>query len=450
MKSFKSLIIILFLLTTLRVSSQTISGTFFNLPQQKVYLNAYRGLYLELIDSVMMSIDKRVEFNTPLVKGMYQIETEHGFTMDLLYEDGDISFLLKDADKIEEVEFIDSQLNADWYKYLIRKNEMLKSQKLLLPLVRSYNKNSEFYLETKNEYNRLQESFDSFTDSLLKNDNYASTLIRVDKLPYIDIELDYEKQRNELIANFFNDVDFNDLSLIPTNVLTTKILDFLSLQQVPGQSEEQQMMAIILAVDNVLYRATVNFEMYKFIFQYLIEGFNVLAYDEIVDYMTRIPYSEELVCDDSQYEELHSIVEFNSRVKIGSKAENISGVTIFNEEFDMYEIDSDFTIVYFWSYSCGHCRENIKHLKTFLEENRDFTLVAVSVKGDLKKIKSLVKKNKVNSYFYHDGLEWNSPHVNNYAVTSTPSFYILDKNKNIIYKPFDFEEFVQFVNIIKQ
>ncbi len=450
MKILKSLIIILFLLTTLRVSSQTISGTFFNLPQQKVYLNAYRGLYLELIDSVMMSIDKRVEFNTPLVKGMYQIETEHGFTMDLLYEDGGISFLLKDADKIEEVEFIDSQLNADWYKYLIRKNEMLKSQKLLLPLVRSYNKNSEFYIETKNEYNRLQESFDSFTDSLLKNDNYASTLIRVDKLPYIDVELDYEKQRNELIANFFNDVDFNDLSLIPTNVLTNKILDFLSLQQHPGQNKDQQIMAVILGVDNVLYRASVNYDMYKFIFQYLMEGFKELAYDDIVDYMTRVPYSDEIECDENQYNELLNIVEFNSRVKLGSKAENISGTTIYNEEFDMYDIDSDFTIVYFWSYTCEHCRENIRYLKTFLEENPDFTLVAVSVKGDLKKIKSLVKKNKVNSYFYHDGMEWDSPHVYNYAVTATPSFYLLDKNKNIIFKPYNFDELVQFVNIIKQ
>jgi thioredoxin-related protein len=47
-------------------------------------------------------------------------------------------------------------------------------------------------------------------------------------------------------------------------------------------------------------------------------------------------------------------------------------------------------------------------------------------------------------------MEWNSPHVSNYAVTATPTFYVLDKNKNIIYKPFDFEELVQFVNIIRQ
>lgn len=450
MKALKSLIIILFFLAPMSAFSQTVSGTFFNLPQQKVYLNAYTGLYMEVLDSVMMSHDKRIDFNTQLTKGMYQIETEYGFSFDFLYENDDVKFVLKDINKLEEIEFIDSQLNADWYRYLFFKEQTMKSLDLLKPVLRSYDKKSEFYLNAKNEYQKLQDSLWSFTDTLLKNNNYASTLIRVDRFAPLNLDYDFKEQRNDLIANFFNEVDFNDLSLISTNVLTTKIIDFLSIQQSPGQSREQQIMSIILGIDNVLYRSSVNFNMYKFVFQYLVEGFNELGYEDVVDYMTRIPYSEELNCDENQYNELLNIVEYNSRVRIGSQAKNISGQTVFNEEFDMYELDSEFVIVYFWSYTCDHCRQNIKQFKTFLEENPDFSLVAVSVKGDLKKIKSYVKKYKVNSYFYHDGMEWNSPHVNNYAVTATPTFYVLDKNKNIIYKPFDFEELVQFVNIIRQ
>lgn len=440
----------MFCLVPLSVFSQTVSGSFFNLPQQKVYLNAYTGLYMEVLDSVMLSHDKRVDFNTQLEKGMYQIETEYGFAFDFLYEDDDVKFVLKDINKLEEIIFIDSQLNTDWYRYLSFKEQTMNSLDLLKPLLRSYDKKSEFYMNALNEYRKLQDSFVSFTDSLSMNNNYASSLIRVDKFTPLNLDADFQKQRNELIANFFNEVDFNDLSLIPTNVLTTKIIDFLSIQQTSGQNHEQQIMAVILGIDNVLYRASVNFEMYKFVFQYLIEGFNELGYEEIVDYMTRMPYSENLKCDENQYNELLSVVEFNSRVKIGSIAKNISGKTIFDEDFDMYNFDNEYTIVYFWSYSCEHCRENIRQFKSFLDENPNVSLVALSVKGDLKKIKSIVKKNKLDGYFYHDGLEWNSPHVSNYAVTSTPTFYVLDKNKNIIYKPFDFEELVKFVNIIKQ
>ncbi len=450
MKSFKLLTIILFLLVGLNVSAQTVSGTLFNLPQQKVYLNAYTGLGLETVDSVMLSQDKRVDFNAQLAKGMYQIETEYGFTFDFLYDNKSVKFVLRDINKLNEIEFIDSQLNADWYRYLVFKTQIIESQDLLKPLLRSYDKKTEFYINAKNEYQKLQNSFVAFTDSLLKNNNYASTLIRVDRFVPLNLDVDFEKQRKELIANFFNEVDFTDLSLIPTNVLTTKIIDFLSIQQVAGQTRDQQIVAIVLGIDNVLYRASVSFDMYKFVFQYLMEGFNVLGYEEIVDYMTRIPYSEELQCNENQYDELLSIVEFNSRVKIGSKAKNISGKTIFDEDFSMYDIDSKFTIVFFWSYTCEHCRENIVELKSFLDENPDFSLVAVSVKGDLKKIKNIVKKNKVGGFFYHDGLEWNCPYINDYAVTATPCFYLLDKDKKIVFKPFDFEELVEFVNIIKQ
>lgn len=450
MKSFKLLTIILFLLVGLNVSAQTVSGTLFNLPQQKVYLNAYTGLGLETVDSVMLSQDKRVDFNAQLAKGMYQIETEYGFTFDFLYDNKSVKFVLRDINKLNEIEFIDSQLNTDWYRYLVFKAQIIESQDLLKPLLRSYDKKTEFYINAKNEYQKLQNSFVAFTDSLLKNNNYASTLIRVDRFVPLNLDVDFEKQRKELIANFFNEVDFADLSLIPTNVLTTKIIDFLSIQQVAGQTRDQQIVAIVLGIDNVLYRASVSFDMYKFVFQYLMEGFNVLGYEEIVDYMTRIPYSEELQCNENQYDELLSIVEFNSRVKIGSKAKNISGKTIFDEDFSMYDIDSKFTIVFFWSYTCEHCRENIVELKSFLDENPDFSLVAVSVKGDLKKIKNIVKKNKVGGFFYHDGLEWNCPYINDYAVTATPCFYLLDKDKKIVFKPFDFEELVEFVNIIKQ
>ncbi|MBO5854432.1 MAG: hypothetical protein J6Q61_06825, partial [Bacteroidales bacterium] len=297
MKALKSLIIILFFLAPMSVFSQTVSGTFFNLPQQKVYLNAYTGLYMDVLDSVMMSHDKRIDFNTQLEKGMYQIETEYGFAFDFLYENDDVKFVLKDINRLEEIEFIDSQINTDWYRYLSFKEQTMNSQDLLKPILRSYDKKSEFYLNAKNEYQKLQESFVAFADSLLKNNNYASTLIRVDRFTPLNLELDFQKQRNELIANFFNDVDFNDLSLIPTNIMTTKIIDFLSIQQTSGQNHDQQIMSIILGIDNVLYRASVNFEMYRFVFQYLIEGFNELGYEDVVDYMTRIPYLEELNCN---------------------------------------------------------------------------------------------------------------------------------------------------------
>ena len=448
MKNLKILVITLLFLMPLCIYSQTVSATFFNLPQQKVYLNAYTGFYMEVLDSVMMSQDKRVDFNTPLKQGMYELETEYGETLDFLYDNSAVKIIVKDFYDSASVEFINSQLNTDWNAYNIFKDQVLKSLEMLKPILRNYDKETEFYNTAKNEYNSLQDKFISFTDSLMTHDNYASKLIKVDRFLPLNLDDDLDKQRDYLIVNFFNDVDFNDLSLIPTNVIANKTLDFLSILQTSEQDHDQRIMSLILGIDNVLHRATVNYEMYKYLFQFLIEGFNELGYEDIVDYMSRVPYSEEVDCTEEQYNELLSIVEFNSRVRLGSIAENISGKTIFNEDFDMYSIDNDFTIVYFWSYTCDHCRYTLKHLKNFLDENNNFSLVAVSVKGDLRKIKNLVKKEKIDGYFYHDGLEWDSPVISDYAVTATPTFFLLDKDKKIIYKPFDFKELDDFVSSI--
>lgn len=447
MKGFKLLIIILFLLP-FGVFAQTVSATFFNLPQQKVYLNACTGLYFELIDSVMMSQDKRVEFNTPLTKGMYQLETEYGPTVDFLYDDAPVRVIVKDIYDNNTIEFIASKANTDWQVYKMFREQTLNQLNMLKPILRKYDAKSEFYADAIKEYGMLQDEFIAFTDSLILNDNYASNLIRVDRFTPLNLELDFKNQRKELIANYFNNVDFSDESLIPTDVMTNKIFDFLSIQLTSEQNKDQQTMALILGADNVLNRATVNFEMYKFLYQFLFETFKELNINDVVDYLTRIPYSEEMDCSEEQYNELLSIAEFNSRARVGSIAKNISGKTIFDQDFDLYSIDNKFTIVYFWSYTCDHCRENLGGLKSFLDENPDFSMVAVSVKGDLKKIKNIVKKNKISGYFYHDGLEWDSPYVDDYAVTATPSFYLLDKDKKIVFKPFDFKELVNFVNLI--
>ena len=448
MKNIKILVITLLFLMPLCIYSQTVSATFFNLPQQKVYLNAYTGFYMEVLDSVMMSQDKRVDFNTPLKQGMYELETEYGETLVFLYDNSAVKIIVKDFYDSASVEFINSQLNTDWNAYNIFKDQVLNSMEMLKPILRNYDKETEFYKTAKDEYNSLQDKFISFTDSLMTHDNYASKLIKVDRFLPLNLDDDLDKQRDYLIVNFFNDVDFNDISLIPTNVIADKTLDFLSILQTPEQDHDQRIMSLILGIDNVLYRATVNYEMYKYLFQFLIEGFNELGYEDIVDYMSRVPYSEEVDCTEEQYNELLSIVEFNSRVRLGSIAKNIAGTTIFDQDFELYELEDDFTIVYFWSYTCDHCRYTLKHLKNFLDENNNFSLVAVSVKGDLRKIKNLVKKEKIDGYFYHDGLEWDSPVISDYAVTATPTFFLLDKDKKIIYKPFDFKELADFVSLI--
>ena len=123
----------LFLITSPKIFSQTVSATFFNLPQQKVYLSAFNGLYYEAIDTVMMSQDKRAEFNTQMTKGLYLLETEYGNSVVFLCDDAPVKMLVKEIDNVNSIEFIDSQTNADWYAYHSFKEQTMNSMNLLKP-----------------------------------------------------------------------------------------------------------------------------------------------------------------------------------------------------------------------------------------------------------------------------------------------------------------------------
>ena len=162
-----------------------------------------------------------------------------------------------------------------------------------------------------------------------------------------------------------------------------------------------------------------------------------------VDYMVHLPYFENLDADATQRDELMAIAESYVRVKIGSKAPDIQAVTIKNTDFHLYEVNADYTIILFWSYSCPHCRELIDDLSKLFGKDDSFAVVTVNVAGDLKAVKRLLKKKHLEKYAICDGKGWDSPIVDAYAVDMTPSMLLLDKDKNIIAKPFDIEELIK-------
>lgn len=64
-------------------------------------------------------------------------------------------------------------------------------------------------------------------------------------------------------------VDFTDTTLIHTNVLTTKVIDYLSILQFQGQTPSEQEFSVILGIDNVMNLASVSYPMYRFVLNIL-------------------------------------------------------------------------------------------------------------------------------------------------------------------------------------
>ena len=248
--------------------------------------------------------------------------------------------------------------------------------------------------------------------------------------------------------SILDEIDFNDTTLIESDFMWKTIADYITAEQNKDTDPNNQMYNMILAADNVLSRSSTCYTMYKSVYQYLICGFSELGANMVVDYMMRMPYFEYVNPSVEQRDEIMEFASRFERVKIGKQAPDIHSNTIKNIEFTLSEIKSKKTLVLFWSYSCPHCRDMIKNLGKLASKKKDLAIVTVNVSGDLKKVKRLLKRSRLDkAYNICDGLGWNSPIVVDYAIDMTPSMFLLDGNKILIAKPFDFEELINIIDL---
>lgn len=243
-------------------------------------------------------------------------------------------------------------------------------------------------------------------------------------------------------------IDFNDTTQIEGDFMWETIAEYITQTQQSDDNQKNQMYNMILAADNVLSRSTTSYEMYRAVYQYLISGFNELGANMVVDYLVRMPYVEHLNLDEQQWSDIIRISESYNRVKIGMKVPDIHAKTIDKLEITLSEIKSKYTVILFWSYSCPHCRDLVNELGELAKSKKDVSIVTVNVSGKLKEVKRLLKKAGLQKqYNICDGKGWQSPIVEDYAVDMTPSLYLLDENKVLLSKPFDYDEVINSIGL---
>ena len=121
---------------------------------------------------------------------------------------------------------------------------------------------------------------------------------------------------------------------------------------------------------------------------------------------------------------------------VGNIAQDLKMETI-NEEYErLHEIKSKFTLVYFFEPNCGHCKKVTPEVHKLYQEydREDFEVFAVYTQGD---------KTEWLEYIHDKGYEdwinvWDPYNLTNfrffYNIYSTPTLYLLDKDKKIIAK----------------
>ena len=100
---------------------------------------------------------------------------------------------------------------------------------------------------------------------------------------------------------------------------------------------------------------------------------------------------------------------------------------------------ADHYILIFWSSTCGHCLKELPEVKTLVANKANIKVIAYGIEEEKANWEKEIRN--YPDFIHTIGLDkWNNPNVKAYGISGTPTYFILDKDKTIISKPYELKD----------
>lgn len=446
MKKFISIILFI-ALGSGAIGQQKIQGTIENYKNGKIYVAEYYGDYKSVIDSCSSDQKGNFEINFPIdtPEGLYRLLFGSNKTLDIIFSNKAFSFKTQFYDPQQRISFEDSQENEALYKYMQAKKEMLFKEQFLLPII-SYYPPGNFIAESQKEYEDIHQHFNQVTDDILKQipNTFAAAYIASDMPARINYAASLEEQRAAVKEMFLSTIDFENAELLHSPLFSQKTIAYLDLFTDDMENRQEQSKLFQPAIDHLLQKSQANKEVYAFIYQYLISGFEENSFPELVSYI-----SQKFPLPKSLSKEHLAEIDALQKLAPGMFAPEIKQEDINGIAFDLEKVRSKYTLLVFWEPNCSSCE---KYLPLIRDEilnqysSKNVTIVGIALSDDPEEARSEIVYNK---YFWTNLItpnDWDSPLVKSYVVNATPKFFLLDKKKRIISQPQSLKEILIYLN----
>ncbi len=145
-----------------------------------------------------------------------------------------------------------------------------------------YPKEDEFYQVTVKRVINLRSEINKQAEELIKKNpkKLASHFIRLLNPVFAEIDLSEDEQKEYLKNRYFDHVNFNDTVLINSQQLNSKLIQYLSLYQDKYADQETFEANLLSGVDTILQKASVNQNMYAYVVDFLIGGFEAIGFEK--------------------------------------------------------------------------------------------------------------------------------------------------------------------------
>ena len=437
----KKIILLLAVLPSFLMAQHSIEGTF--LPAKDfTYAFLYKSNPTGAMYVDRAKVDEnghfKIELDSTNTFGIYKIvygvpQQDNNF--DLIYsgkEDVALKFSLT-----EGLEFKESNENKLWASYT-NSIEMINRA-----ISNFYTQESEDKEAFKDIFKTLDETQSGF--EVASKGTLASVFIIANK-PYIPKTYeDISTYSKNLKSTYLNSVDFSNPLLQSSEFLTDRVMAYIF-----GMSQDATEDFYKKQIDNLVnYIGADNAEIKIELLRAVWINMTRIEESNVANYITDT-YLLKLAVEANDLP-LATQLNIYKNTAINAKAIDFPIALEVNGKMtksSLHELDlADNYLLIFWNSGCSHCLEQLPEIKKTVDQidSKKLKVVAYATQGE-----SVDWDNEILKYpnFIHL-IDSGSPRryvANEYGVESTPTYFILDKNKKIIAKPDTLEELQVILN----
>lgn len=432
-----------------------------NYPEKELVLGFHYGDKQYVKDTVEAGPDGYFTFqaDTLMPCGVYLLvlKPDNSFIQILLPETEQNFTIQTDAKAaVENMKVKGSADNALFYEYL----SFLNTRRIEADTVRAQlgrvNGNTADSLRLIEKSGKLDKEVRQYQEDLLAKSPATLTakIIKSSLEPTIPEFNEPDPQKLQMRKyywyreHYFDNIDIADPCMLRSPVLHQKIDTYVN--KIAPQHPD----SINQALDLIIGKLKNSPENYKF---YLIHFLNTYAKSKVVGMdACYVHIAKNYYCNGGASwvgnEDLEKICDNARRLEpilIGKIAPNIIVKDRNDKPTALWDVDADYTVLFFWAPDCSHCKKAAPHMVEFAEKFKDRGVkvfaVCTAVGEDGPECWKAIEEKEFSDFLF---LNTYDPYVQSryktlYDVQSTPQIFILDRKHEILVKRIGAEQLGQ-------
>ena len=253
-------------------------------------------------------------------------------------------------------------------------------------------------------------------------------------------EMSQRERYDYYMQHYFDYVPLDDNFIIrtPKPVFYQRVMDYVD-NYMRGMTPEM----ICPLLDSMIDRSMPAEEVYKWLVHTITEKFlqsNVMVYDEVYVHLVmryfatgKTPWYPPSTID----EQVERATKWE-RLLVGRESPELVLFDTLHRAHSLHHTRGRYTLLLFWSPTCGHCREIIPEVYKVFEEYADsldisaFAILSEPDENTIKKWKSFLAEHGMTDprWVNLNGGEANVDWREVYDITTTPQIYMIENEKH--------------------